>query len=88
LLTGGTYLVDAALIAQDRTGAYILMNAVNAALVLATVGCLLPFGLTAGAVGWVIAQGASLLIGAVVVATSFDLHKTTSERPAQPVQIR
>ena len=88
LLTGGTYLVDAALIARDRTGAYIFMNAVNAALVLAIVGCLLPFGLTTGAVGWVIAQGASLLIGVVVVATSFDLHKTPTERPARPVQVR
>jgi O-antigen/teichoic acid export membrane protein/glycosyltransferase involved in cell wall biosynthesis len=88
LLTGGTYLVDSALIARDRTGAYIFMNAMNAALVLTTVGCLLPFGLTAGAIGWVIAQGASLAIGAVVVASSFDLHKTAPARPVQPAEIR
>jgi O-antigen/teichoic acid export membrane protein len=88
LLTGGTYLVDSALIARDRTGAYIFMNAVNAALVLTVVGCLLPFGLAAGAIGWVIAQGASLAIGAVVIATSFDLRKPAPARPAQPAEIR
>lgn len=87
-VTGGTYLVDSALIARDRTGAYIFMNAVNAALVLTIVGCLLPFGLTAGAIGWVIAQAASLAIGAVVIATSFDLNKTAPVRPSQPVEIR
>ena len=82
LLTGGTYLVDSALIARDRTGAYIFMNAVNAALVLTTVGCLLPLGLTAGAIGWVTAQAASLVIGAAVVVTSFDLRKTATTQPA------
>jgi O-antigen/teichoic acid export membrane protein/glycosyltransferase involved in cell wall biosynthesis len=86
LLTGGTYLVDSALIARDRTGAYIFMNGVNAALILATVGCLLPFGLTAGAIGWVIAQGASLAIGAAVVVTSFDLRKAATPRPAERLE--
>jgi len=75
LVTGGNYLVDAALIARDRTSAYILMNAVNAVLVLVVVGILLPHGLTAGAAGWLIAQTLSLVIGVAVVATSFDLRR-------------
>lgn len=69
LLTGGTYLIDSLLIAQDRVAAYIFMNGANAALVLGLVGVLLPRGLTAGAVGWAVAQGLSLLIGLVVLAT-------------------
>jgi O-antigen/teichoic acid export membrane protein len=69
LLTGGTYLIDSLLIAQDRVAAYVFMNGVNAALVLGLVGGLLPRGLTAGAVGWALAQGLSLLIGQVVLAT-------------------
>lgn len=69
LLTGGTYLIDALLIAQDRVAAYVFMNGVNAALVLGLVGVLLPRGLTAGAVGWAVAQGLSLLIGLIVLAT-------------------
>jgi hypothetical protein len=52
------------------------------ALVLTTVGCLLPFGLTASAIGWMIAQGASLAIGAVVVASSFGLQKTAPCGPS------
>ncbi|WP_067482158.1 glycosyltransferase [Actinomadura hibisca] len=79
LLSAGIYLVDAALIARDRTGAYILMNGVNAALVLTCCGLMLPDGLTAGALGWVVAQGISLVIGVLVIATSFDLR-----RPARP----
>lgn len=77
LLTGGTYLIDSLLIAQDRVAAYVFINGVNAALVLGLVGVLLPRGLTAGAVGWAIAQGLSLLIGLVVLATG---------RPGRPRQ--
>jgi O-antigen/teichoic acid export membrane protein len=69
LLTGGTYLVDSMLIARDRTGAYLFMNAANAMLVLGCVGVALHHGLTGAAEGWVLAQGASLLLGLVVVAT-------------------
>lgn len=69
LLTGGTYLVDSLLIAQDRVAAYVFMNGANAALVLGLVGAFLHRGLTAGAVGWALAQGLSLLIGQVVLAT-------------------
>jgi O-antigen/teichoic acid export membrane protein len=69
LLTGGNYLVDSLLIARDRTGAYVFMNGVNAALVLGFVGALLPRGLTAAAGGWTIGQGASLVLGMIVVST-------------------
>jgi O-antigen/teichoic acid export membrane protein len=67
LFTGGTYLVDAVLIASDRMPAYIFMNGANAALVLGCVAALLPHGLTGAASGWAIAQGLSLLLGAIVV---------------------
>jgi O-antigen/teichoic acid export membrane protein len=68
-LTGGTYLVDSLLIARDRTAAYVFMNGANAALVLACVAILLPRGLAAAAAGWALAQGISLLLGLIVVAT-------------------
>jgi len=70
LFTGGTYLVDSVLIARDRIAAYVFMNGANAALVLGLVGILVPRGLTAAAVGWAVAQGLSLLLGLVVVATA------------------
>jgi len=69
LFTGGTYLVDSILIARDRVAAYTFMNGANAALVLGCVAVLLPRGLTAGAWGWTAAQGLSLLLGTVVIAT-------------------
>ena len=69
LFTGGTYLVDSLLIARDRIAAYIFMNGANAALVLAFVGILARRGLTAAAVGWALAQGLSLLLGVLVLAT-------------------
>ena len=59
---------DSLLIARDRMTAYIFMNAANAALVLGGVAFLLPRGLTAGAVGWALGQGLSLLLGLLVVA--------------------
>lgn len=79
LFTGGTYLVDAVLIACDRMPAYIFMNGANAALVLGCVAALLPQGLTAAAAGWAIAQGLSLLIG-VLVITSPTLVRVVSHR--------
>lgn len=79
LLTGGTYLVDSMLIARDRTGAYLFMNGANAALVLGCVGLMLHRGLTGGAEGWALAQGASLLLGLGVVATG----KTGRHRRAE-----
>jgi O-antigen/teichoic acid export membrane protein len=69
LLTGGTYLVDSMLIARDRTGAYLFMNGANAVLVLGGVGVALQHGITGGAVGWALGQGASLLLGLGVVVT-------------------
>jgi O-antigen/teichoic acid export membrane protein len=70
LFTGGTYLVDSLLIARDRIAAYVFMNGANAALVLGFVGILVRRGLTAAAVGWALAQGLSLLLGLVVLATA------------------
>jgi hypothetical protein len=70
LFTGGTYLVDSLLIARDRIAAYIFMNGANAALVLGFVGLLVPRGLTAAATGWAVAQGLSLVLGIIVVATA------------------
>ena len=69
LPTGGAYLVDSILIARDRTAAYVFMNGANAALVLVGVGILLPRGLTAAAIGWALAQSASLILGIIVLGT-------------------
>lgn len=69
LLTGGTYLVDSMLIARDRMKAYIFINGANAALVLGCVWALLPRGLTGAAMGWALAQGVSLILGLILVAT-------------------
>ncbi|TYB60592.1 glycosyltransferase [Nonomuraea sp. PA05] len=71
LVGAGNYLVDTILISRDRTGAYVFMNGANAALVLGLVAALLPYGLTAAAVGWTLAQGLSLLLGMGVLAASF-----------------
>jgi O-antigen/teichoic acid export membrane protein len=86
LLTGGTYLVDSLLIARDRIRAYIVMNGVNAALVVAAVALLLPRGLAAGAAGWAIAQGLSLVVGMTVVATgALGRHHSAVPGPPRPV---
>jgi O-antigen/teichoic acid export membrane protein/glycosyltransferase involved in cell wall biosynthesis len=71
LVGAGNYLVDTILISRDRTGAYVFMNGANAALVLGLVAALLPYGLTAAALGWTLAQGLSLLLGAGVLIASF-----------------
>ena len=79
LFTGGTYLVDSLLIARDRIAAYIFMNGANAALVLGFVGILARRGLTAAAAGWALAQGLSLLLGMVVLATArYSWHRKRS----------
>jgi hypothetical protein len=70
LFTGGTYLVDSLLIARDRIAAYVFMNGANAALVLGIVAIVVRRGLTATAAGWALAQGLSLLLGVVVLATA------------------
>lgn len=69
LVTAGNYLVDSILIATDRGGAYLFMNAANAALVLGLVSALLDRGLTGGAIGYAVAQATSLLLGLAVTAT-------------------
>ncbi|TMR10944.1 glycosyltransferase [Nonomuraea turkmeniaca] len=71
LVGAGNYLVDTILISRDRTGAYVFMNGANAALVLGLVAALLPYGLTAAALGWTIAQGLSLLLGVGVLIANF-----------------
>ncbi|MFB4283735.1 glycosyltransferase [Nonomuraea sp. MTCD27] len=71
LVGAGNYLVDTILISRDRTGAYVFMNGANAALVLGLVAAFLPYGLTAAAIGWTLAQGLSLLLGAGVLIVSF-----------------
>ncbi|GAA3211433.1 glycosyltransferase [Nonomuraea helvata] len=71
LVGAGNYLVDTILISRDRTGAYVFMNGANAALVLGLVAALLPYGLTAAALGWTLAQGLSLLLGVGVLIASF-----------------
>ncbi|GAA3227965.1 lipopolysaccharide biosynthesis protein [Actinocorallia longicatena] len=71
LLTAGNYLVDAALIARDHTRSYMFMNGTNSILVLVLVGLLLHQGLTAAALGWVIAQGLSAAIGVAVMVAAF-----------------
>ena len=69
LVTAGNYLVDSILIARDRGGAYLFMNAANACLVLGLVGVLGGKGLTGAAIGYAVAQAASLLVGLAVVTT-------------------
>jgi O-antigen/teichoic acid export membrane protein len=69
LVTGGTYLVDALLIARDRVGAYIFINGANAALVLGFVWVMLRRGLTGAAEGWAFAQALSLVVGLALLAT-------------------
>jgi O-antigen/teichoic acid export membrane protein len=70
LPAGGTYLVDAFIIARDRLAAYTFMQVANAVLVLGGVGILLPRGLTAAASGWALAQVLTLVLGVLVLATS------------------
>jgi O-antigen/teichoic acid export membrane protein len=84
LLTGGTYVVDAVLIARDRMKAYIFINGANAALVLGCVWALLPRGLTGAAVGWALAQGASLVLGLILVGTGKAGRHHASVSPALP----
>ncbi|MEO3784326.1 hypothetical protein ABGB12_13405 [Actinocorallia sp. B10E7] len=83
LLTAGNYLVDAALIARDHTRSYMFMNATNSALVLVLTGLLLSYGLVQGALGWVLAQGLSLLIGLFMLMVAFRHRRPSRFRPAQ-----
>ncbi len=84
LLTGGTYIVDAVLIARDRIKAYIFINGANAALVLGLVWIMLRHGLAGAAEGWALAQGISLVLGLILVATgTAGLHHTRVS-PALP----
>ncbi len=68
LATGGNYIVDALLLSQDRTAAYLFMNGANSTLVLGCVGSLLPHGIVGGAEGWALGQTASLALGLSVMA--------------------
>ncbi|GAA2723326.1 glycosyltransferase [Actinocorallia aurantiaca] len=68
LVGAGNYLVDALLIADDRTAAFTFANGANAVLVLAATALCAPHGVTAAAGGWALAQAASLLIGMGLLA--------------------
>ena len=68
LFSAGNYLVDSMLIARDRGGAYLFMNAANTVFVLVCVSALLSRGITGAAIGWAISQVASLLLGLAVIA--------------------
>ena len=79
LFTGAGYVVDTLLNARDHVRAYIAMNGINAALVLVFVGILLPYGLTAGAAGWLLAQATSLVIG-IALLNATGVWKISSAR--------
>jgi O-antigen/teichoic acid export membrane protein len=83
VFTGGTYIVDVALAARDRVRAYVLMNAVNATFVLVAVGVLLPQGLTYGALGWLVAQAASLGFGVVLLVLGSGLRAPFNRAPGR-----
>ena len=71
LMTGGIYRVDSALIARNRTNALHLHKRRERGYGPGdrrVPAAIRPHG---GALGWMIAQGASLAIGAAVVATVF-----------------
>lgn len=87
VLTGGTYLVDSVLIARDRVVAYVFMNGANAALVLGCMGFALPHGLTAGAVGWAVAQGVSLLLGLLLISTGRSGRGQPQTLPDAPLPV-
>jgi hypothetical protein len=70
------------LAATDRVRAYAFMNALNAGLVLAAASLLAPDGLTAVGLGWMLAQGLSLVGGVLLVATTGALDQGAS-RSAQ-----
>ncbi|WP_370020276.1 glycosyltransferase [Planotetraspora sp. GP83] len=82
LVTAGNYVMDTALIARDRASAYVLVNGANAALVLTLVAVLMPFGLTAAAWGWVLAQAVSLVVGFSVVVAAFRNTSTPRAKTA------
>jgi O-antigen/teichoic acid export membrane protein len=67
LFTGGTYLVDSLLAANDYVKSYILMNIVNAALVIAGVALVIGRGLTWVAGAWCTAQAISLAFGVLLL---------------------
>jgi O-antigen/teichoic acid export membrane protein len=70
LITSGSYLIDAMLVARDRSVSYLFVNGANAILVVGFVGVLVRRGgVTAAAEGWCLAQVISLLLGLVVLAT-------------------
>jgi O-antigen/teichoic acid export membrane protein len=64
---GGTYIVDSLLLAHDRTLAYVLINGVNAALIIACVSIFLQYGLVGVAAGWMLAQVLSFALGLILI---------------------
>ena len=87
VFTGATYLVDVLLAGTDRVRGYVFMNSFNAVVVLAAVSLLVPNGLTAVGLGWMLAQGVSLVAGVLLVATTgvLDPGEPGSRRHARGV---
>lgn len=83
VFVGATYLIDAILLGTDRVQAYLVVNVLNTVLVLGLVGVLVVHGLTAGAVGWVVAQAVSALAGAAVLASG-RVRRRSRSRPDAP----
>lgn len=67
LLTGMTYVIDTFLLSRQHLFAYIVINAVNAVLVLGLVITLSDDGLTAVGLGWTLGQGASVIAGLTIL---------------------
>ncbi|MEH0933939.1 lipopolysaccharide biosynthesis protein [Micromonospora psammae] len=67
LFSATSYLSDATMIAAGRVGWYAALNATNALFVVAGVTLALGHGVTAIAVGWLIAQALSAALGVVAL---------------------
>ncbi len=62
-----TYVIDTFLLSRRHLFAYIVINAVNAALVLGLVITLSSDGLTSVGLGWTLGQGASVIAGLTIL---------------------
>jgi O-antigen/teichoic acid export membrane protein len=67
LFSATSYLSDATIIAAGRVGWYAMLNAANALFVVAGVTLALGRGVTAIAVGWLIAQSLSAVLSIVAL---------------------
>ncbi|PPK67349.1 glycosyltransferase [Actinokineospora auranticolor] len=76
LVSATAYVIDAALIAQNRKVAFVAVNGVNALLVVVAVVLTAHHGLTAVALGWAGAQVVSVLVALAVDRRVF--HRLTA----------